>query len=309
MELIIVNKIEIIKLFKDIVKKENILVDEPMKEHTYFKIGGPADILILPHTVDEILKLIKICKEKNINYHIIGNGTNLLVRDKGIRGVVIKIDKNLDKIEVDGNKITAQAGCLLSKIAKIALKNSLTGFEGCSGIPGSLGGAVAMNAGAYGTEIKDVVTKVKCIDNNGKPVEYSNDEMYFSYRHSRVQDEELIVLEAEIELEKGNYDKIKEAMDELTDKRNSKQPITMPSAGSTFKRPEGDYASRLVDVSGLKGVRYGDAQVSDKHCGFVVNTGNATCDEVLNLIKFIQKTIKDKHNIDLEPEVRIIGEE
>lgn len=303
------HKMEMLKLLKDIVKKENILIDEPMKEHTYFKIGGPADILILPHTVDEILKLIKICKENNINYHIIGNGTNLLVRDKGIRGVVIKIDKNLDKIEVDGNKITAQAGCLLSRIAKVALENSLTGFEGCSGIPGSLGGAVAMNAGAYGTEIKDVVTKVKCIDDNGKLVEYSNDEMYFSYRHSRVQDEDLIVLEADIELKKGNYDKIKEAMNELTDKRNSKQPITMPSAGSTFKRPKGDYASRLVDVSGLKGVRYGDAQVSDKHCGFVVNTGNATCDDVLNLIKFIQKTIKDKHNIDLEPEVRIIGEE
>lgn len=298
-----------IKLFEGIIKEGNILIDEPMKEHTYFKIGGPADILILPGTIKEISEVIKSCKAKDINYYVIGNGTNLLVRDKGFRGVVIKIDANLNELEVAGNKITAQAGCLLSVIAKAALKNSLTGFEGCSGIPGSLGGAVAMNAGAYGTEIKDVVTKVTCIDEKGELIEYSNEEMNFSYRHSRVQEEGLIVLEAELELKHGNYEEIKEAMDDLTQKRNAKQPITIPSAGSTFKRPEGDYASRLIDVSGLRGARYGDAQVSDKHCGFVVNLGNATCDEVLDLIKIIQKTIKDKHNINLEPEVRIIGEE
>lgn len=302
-------KNEILNLFKDIIKDGEVLLDEPMANHTYFKIGGPVDILVLPGNIDEISSSIKICKENNVKYYIIGNGTNLLVRDKGIRGVVIKIDKNFDDIRVDGNTIIAEAGCKMSKIANVALKNSLTGFEGCSGIPGSFGGAVAMNAGAYGTEIKDVVKSVKCIDKDGNIVEYSNSEMNFSYRHSRVEEDNLIVLEGKIELILGDYEKIKGAMDELTEKRNSKQPITMPSAGSTFKRPEGDYASRLIDVSGLRGVRYGDAQVSDKHCGFVVNTGEATCDDVLSLIKFIQKTVKDMHGINLDTEVKIIGEE
>ncbi|WP_202708448.1 UDP-N-acetylmuramate dehydrogenase [Sporosalibacterium faouarense] len=309
MELIILKKEEIYKLIKEKIKVGEIKLDEPMKNHSYFKIGGPADILVLPGTIEEISESIKICTDNNLRYQVIGNGTNLLVRDKGIRGVVIKIDKNFSDIEVNKNIIKAQAGSLISKVAKAALKNSLTGFEGCSGIPGSLGGAVAMNAGAYGTEMKDVIKSVKCVDRDGNILEYTNEEMHFGYRHSRVIEENLIVVEAEIELKVGDYNEIKAKMDELTDKRNTKQPIDMPSAGSTFKRPEGDYASRLIDVSGLRGLRFGDAQVSEKHCGFVVNLGNATAEDVLQLIGFIQKTVKDKHNIELEPEVRIIGEE
>lgn len=303
------NKNELLKVLSEKIKFGKVLPDEPMKKHTYFKIGGPADIIVLPASIEEIAEVIKLCKDNDTEYFVIGNGTNLLVSDKGIRGVVIKIDEDFNNIEITENKIKAQAGCLVSKVAKLALKHSLTGFEGCSGIPGSIGGAVAMNAGAYGDEIKDVITRVKCIDGNGNVLEYSNEEMNFGYRHSRVQEDDLIVVEAEMELQKGDYEEIKKHMDELTVKRNTKQPIDMPSAGSTFKRPEGDYAARLIDVSGLRGVRYGDAQVSEKHCGFVVNLGNATCDDVMNLIRFIKKTVKDKYDIELEPEVRIIGEE
>lgn len=303
------DKKEIIALIKEKITKGEILIDESMKKHTYFKLGGPADILVLPETIEEISNIIKLCNDNEIDYYIIGNGTNLLVRDKGIRGVVIKIDDNFNNIGVNGNIIKAQAGCLISRIAKLALKNSLAGFEGCSGIPGSLGGAVAMNAGAYGTEMKDVIKTVKCINQDGNILEFSNEDMKFGYRHSRVFEDKLIVVEAEIELEFGDFNKIKNQMDDLTNRRNTKQPINMPSAGSTFKRPEGDYASRLIDVAGLKGVRYGGAQVSEKHCGFVVNLGNATCEDVLYLIDFIQKTVKDKHGVHLDPEVRIIGEE
>ena len=303
------DKEKVLNKFKEIIKNGKILLDEPMKSHTYFKIGGPVDIMILPGNIEEIQSSIKLCNEEKYKYYIVGNGTNLLVRDKGIRGVVIKIDENLSDMKLENNTITAQAGALLSKVSKLALKNSLAGLEFASGIPGSLGGAVAMNAGAYGPEMKDVITKVKCIDKEGNLLEYTNEEMHFGYRHSRVHEEDLLVVESEMKLENGNYDDIKAYMDELTEKRTSKQPLHLPSAGSTFKRPEGDYASRLIDVSGLRGVRYGDAQVSEKHCGFVVNLGNATCEEVLTLIDIIQKTVRDKYNIELEPEVKIIGEE
>lgn len=303
------NKSEMFNIFNKIIEDGKVLLDEPMRNHTYFKIGGPADILIMPGSIKEIKNIINECNTRNIKFHIIGNGTNLLVRDKGIRGVVIKIDDNLSKLELNGNKITAEAGCLLSKVSKLALKNSLTGLEFASGIPGSLGGAIAMNAGAYGPEMKDVITKVKCIDTNGNILEYNNKEMNFGYRHSIVGDKNLIVIEAEMILDNGNYTDIKTYMDELTEKRTTKQPLSMPSAGSTFKRPEGDYASRLIDVAGLRGVRYGDAQVSEKHCGFVVNLGNAKAEEVFNLIKIIQKTVKDKYGVELETEVKIIGEE
>ncbi len=302
-------KEQIFSLFKDKLCDSNILMDEPMKNHTYFRIGGNVDIMIMPSSIEDLSEALKLCKTNNIEYYVVGNCTNLLVRDKGIRGVVIKIDENFNDIRTEGNKIIAQAGGLVSKIANIALKNELTGFEGLSGIPGSLGGAVAMNAGAYGYEIKDVVVKVRCINSNGELVEYSNDEMDFGYRHSKVQEQSLIVVEAEIELNKGSYNEIKRIMNDFTKRRTAKQPLNMPSAGSTFKRPKGDYASRLIDVAGLKGVRHGNAQVSDKHCGFVVNLGGATCDEVLDLIKFVQKTINDKYGILLETEVKIIGEE
>ncbi|MBS4534799.1 UDP-N-acetylmuramate dehydrogenase [Clostridium sp. D2Q-14] len=285
--------------------KRNVL----MKEHTFFKIGGPADIMIFPKSISEISNIIKFCNDTDIDYFVLGNGTNLLVRDKGIRGVIIKIDENLSHIKVEGNRIIAEAGAKVSKVAKLALQNSLTGLEGASGIPGSLGGGVTMNAGAYGNELKDVIRKVKCIDGDGNIIVYSREEMQFGYRHSRIHEEPLLVVEVDMEFEKGDYDEIKKSIDDYTKRRNNKQPLHLPSAGSTFKRPEGDYAGRLIDVSGLRGVRYNDAQVSEKHCGFVVNLGNATCEDVLTLIRTIQKTVKDKHGVELEREVLIVGEE
>lgn len=303
------NKNEIFELINNEFNNMRLEKDVLMKEHTYFKIGGPADVMAFPENIDQIAKLIKFCNKNNIDFFVLGNGTNLLVRDKGIRGLVIKIDDNLSDVRVEGNKIIAEGGAKVSRVAKMALKNSLTGLEGASGIPGSLGGGVAMNAGAYGTELKDVITKVKCIDDNGDINEYTKEEMHFGYRHSRVHEEKLLVVEVEMELEKGNYEDIKSAMDDFTEKRNTKQPLHLPSAGSTFKRPEGDYAGRLIDVSGLRGIRYKDAQVSEKHCGFVVNLGNATCEDVITLIKTIQKTVKDKHGVELQREVLIVGEE
>ncbi|WP_066495905.1 UDP-N-acetylmuramate dehydrogenase [Abyssisolibacter fermentans] len=285
-----------------------VLLDEPMKKHTYFRIGGNADVLVLPKKIEDVILVLKVCNELGIEFCIVGNGTNLLVTDKGIRGVVIKLAENISDIKVNGNNIKVQCGALLSTVAKIALKSSLTGMEGGSGIPGSIGGAVAMNAGAYGFEMSQIVTKVKCVDNKGNLYIYNNDELNFGYRNSKAQDDNLIVLEVELELEKGNYEEIKVYMDELTVKRTTKQPLHLPSAGSTFKRPEGDYASRLIQEAGLKGMRFKDAQVSDKHCGFIVNLGNATAEDVMNLIKIVQKTVNDKFGVMLETEVKIIGE-
>lgn len=302
------DKVETFNIFNEFIKVGEVLLDEPMKNHTSFKIGGPVDILVMPGSIEEIAQSIKTCNEHNLKYQVIGNGSNLLVSDRGIRGIVIKISEILNDVRVEDNKVIAQAGVLLSKVSKVALKHSLTGLEFASGIPGSLGGAITMNAGAYGPEMKDVVTKVKCVDTSGNIVEYTNEEMNFGYRHSRVQEEQLLVVEVEMELEKGSYEDIKAYMDELTEKRTSKQPLHLPSAGSTFRRPEGHYAGKLIEDAGLKGLRLGDAQVSEKHCGFVVNVGNATAEEVLNLIEVIQKTVKDKYGVDLQTEVKTIGD-
>lgn len=296
------------RLFSEQLKFAKILIDEPMKNHTSFKIGGPVDVMVIPRCIEELVEAINICKKNDIDYYIMGNGTNLLVSDKGIRGVVIKISEGLGNISVEGTTMKAQAGALVTVASKIALKNSLTGLEFASGIPGSIGGAVTMNAGAYGGEMKDIVTKVKCLDEDGNIVEYTGDEMNFRYRGSRIGDENLIVLEAEMELQKGNFEKIEKTMRELTEKRNSKQPLQFPSGGSTFKRPEGYFAGKLIDDSGLRGVRYGDAQISDKHCGFIVNLGNASCKDVLTLIQLVQKVVKDNFDVCLEPEIKIIGE-
>ncbi|KPU26957.1 UDP-N-acetylenolpyruvoylglucosamine reductase [Caloranaerobacter sp. TR13] len=303
------NTKKIVEIFKERFSESEILIDEPMKNHTSFKIGGPADILFIPKEIEQISQAVTLCKELDVDYFIMGNGSNLLVSDKGIRGVVIKISENLSNVKVKGNKIIAQSGILLSKLSKIALKYSLTGLEFASGIPGSLGGAITMNAGAYGGEMKDVVTLVRCIDEKGEIIEFTNEQMKFGYRSSIIDERELIVVEVEMELKNGNYEDIKKYMDELTQKRTSKQPLNLPSAGSTFKRPEGHYAGKLIEDAGLRGLRFGDAQVSEKHCGFVVNLGNATCNDVLTLIKVIQKTVRDKFGVELKTEVKIIGEE
>lgn len=301
-------KSRIYQLFKD-KKFGKILFDEPMKNHTSFKIGGPADVLIIPEREEEIVNAIRFCRENQIKYFIMGNGSNLLVKDTGIRGAVIKVANGFDRIEVIGERVICQSGALLSKVAKYALKHSLTGFEFASGIPGTIGGAIAMNAGAYGGEMKDVVSKVKAIDRNNNIVEFTNADMNFRYRGSLVSDENLIVLGVELNLQKGDYSSIEAKMKDLTERRVSKQPLEYPSAGSTFKRPEGYFAGKLIEDAGLRGVRYGDAQVSEKHCGFVINVGEATFDHVITLIRMIQKVVYDKFNVKLEPEVKIIGDD
>lgn len=291
------------------ISLEDVLRNEMMSKHTSFKIGGPADILVKPKRVEEVSYALDLCIDNNIDFLVIGNGSNLLVRDKGIRGVVIKIADNFNDVKIEGNKVKAQAGVLLSTLSKIILKESLEGFEFASGIPGTLGGAITMNAGAYGGEMKDVVTGATVIDNNGKIIYLNKEELGLGYRTSVVQKKDYIVLEVDMEFEKGDYNEIKSAIDDLTKKRTTKQPLHLPSAGSTFKRPEGYYAGKLIQDTGLKGVRVGDAQVSTLHSGFIVNLGKATAEDVFNLIKLVQKVVKDKFGVELETEVRILGEE
>ncbi|AFS79033.1 UDP-N-acetylenolpyruvoylglucosamine reductase MurB [Gottschalkia acidurici 9a] len=303
------NKELILNLFTQIIKQGNILIDEPMKKHTSFKIGGPVDFLITPGNMDEVYKSVKLCRDNNIDYMIIGNGSNLLVKDGGIRGVVIKIADKLNNIVIDEDRMIVEAGALLSTISKTALKNSLAGLEFASGIPGTIGGAMTMNAGAYGGEMKDITEKVKCIDRHGDIIELNNEEMNFGYRKSRVEEENLIVLEVEIKLRKSNYEDVKMHMDELNKKRTTKQPLNLPSGGSTFKRPTGYFAAKLIEDCGLKGVTHGGAQVSDKHAGFIVNIDKATSKDVLNLIETVKKVVRDKFKVDLETEVKIVGED
>ncbi|MEG6566433.1 UDP-N-acetylmuramate dehydrogenase [Thermoanaerobacterium saccharolyticum] len=298
---------KIVETLRKVVSDENIYINEPMSRHTSFRIGGPADVLIIPQSVDELIKVMGLIKAENIPYFILGNGTNIIVSDKGIRGVVIKLTA-IRKISVEGEIIISEAGALLSVIANTALDNELTGFEFASGIPGTLGGAITMNAGAYGPEIKDVVEKVEVIDKDGSIYEVKNGNMRFGYRSSLIQSDNLIAIKAWIHLKKGNYKDIKAKMDELNGLRKMKQPLEYPSAGSVFKRPEGFYAGKLIQDAGLQGYAIGGAQVSEKHCGFIINRGNATADDVLNLIAHIKRTVKDKFGVDLETEVKIIGE-
>jgi len=302
------NKMELQNMFKD-KSFGKILFDEPMKNHTTFKIGGPADVMIIPTSEEELINSVKFCRENKIDYFIMGNGSNLLVKDGGIRGVVIKVHEGYNNIKVNGSIIYCEAGALLSTVSKLALKHSLKNLEFASGIPGTIGGAITMNAGAYGGEMKDVVKKVRILDSNNEIKEYSNEEMNFRYRNSRVGDEGLIVLSVELELEPGEYSVIDETIKELTFKRTSKQPLELPSGGSTFKRPEGYFAGKLIDDAGLRGLRYGGAGVSEKHCGFVVNLDNATCKDVTHLISVIQKVVKDKFGVKLETEIKLIGED
>jgi UDP-N-acetylmuramate dehydrogenase len=284
-----------------------VLKDEPLKNHTYFKIGGPASIFAVPEDTEDLKTVLKLIKKYEIDYYIIGNGTNLLVSDEGFKGIIIKIGEKFNKLSRDGSKVTAGAGMLLSTLAKYFAKEGLEGFEFAGGIPGYLGGAIPINAGAYGGEMKDVVTKVKCMDMDGKIHEFSNEEIEFEYRHSRLSDSENIVLEAEISLTPGRVDDIMEKMKELNEKRISKQPLNLPSAGSTFKRPLNGYASKLIEDAGLKGLKYRGAMVSDKHSGFIVSYDNACCEDVLELMRIVISTVYDKFGIILEPEIKIVG--
>lgn len=290
-----------------IVGSENVLQNEPMSKHTTFRIGGNADVFVTPNTTESLESIISYVTNNNIPYYIIGNGSNLLVKDNGFRGVIIQLYKKFANIVVNDNVITAQAGALLSTVAKTALNNSLTGMECLSGIPGTIGGAVCMNAGAYGGEMKDIVVKTKVI-HNGKIETISNNDSDFGYRKSKIMSENMIVVETVLSLEKGNKEEIQSKMCDLLTQRNSKQPVELPSAGSTFKRPEGYFAAKLIDDSGLRGYSVGKAQVSPKHCGFVVNNGGATAKDVLTLMHNVSSVVEDNFGVKLEPEVRIIGE-
>ncbi|MDD6441457.1 MAG: UDP-N-acetylmuramate dehydrogenase [bacterium] len=295
------------KLLK-MIDKEKILFDEPMKKHTTFRIGGPADYFIVPTEIEEIRAVVSLCEEMGMPYYVIGNGSNLLVADKGFRGVILQIYKAMNQVKIEGNVITAQAGASLAQIAKEALEHALTGFEFAAGIPGTLGGAVRMNAGAYGGEIKDILTKATVLTKEGEVVELSKEELEFGYRTSIIERTGQIVLKAEIELSPGKREEIKAVMDDLRKKRVSKQPLEFPSAGSTFKRPEGHFAGKLIQDAGLKGFCIGGAQVSEKHSGFVINTGNATASDVVELMRQVNEKVTDMFGVSLEPEVRRIGE-
>ena len=287
---------------------ERIKKDEPMKKHVTFRVGGNADYFVTVKNADEIAAVINLCKEEKVPYFIMGNGSNLLVGDKGIRGVVIQIAKDMNDIEVDGETITAMAGALLSKIAGAALNAGLTGLEFASGIPGTLGGAVVMNAGAYGGEMKDVLDMVRVLTPEGEILELGKDALKLGYRTSVVAEKNYIVLDARIVLKKGDKEKIREYMEDLKGRRTSKQPLEYPSAGSTFKRPEGYFAGKLIDDAGLRGFALGGAQVSEKHCGFVINKDNATALEIIKLIEEVQKRVKENSGVALETEVKKVGE-
>ena len=285
-----------------------ILYNEPMKNHTSFKVGGPADIFIEPDDMAELVKAIKDLREQGVSYYIIGNGSNLLVSDKGLRGAVVKIGEKFGSVSINNDIITAESGVLLSTLSKMAAREGLTGMEFASGIPGSLGGAVTMNAGAYGGEMKDIVEWVELLDQDLNLKRLKNDEMKFMYRKSIIEPGKHIVLRCCIRLKKGNKDEIDSKMAELAEKRKSKQPLHLPSAGSTFKRPEGYFAGKLIEDAGLRGFTIGGAQVSTLHCGFVVNNGDAAAKDVYDLIRHVQKTVFKKFNVMLEPEVKILGE-
>ena len=289
--------------------EEGLKLQEPMKEHTTFRVGGPADVFLMPKSAEELKESIEILKKHDVPMMVIGNGSNLLVRDKGIRGAVIQVYNRMAEITVDGEIIEAQGGALLSAVAAKAADASLTGLEFASGIPGSIGSAVVMNAGAYGGEMKDVLLSVDVLTKELEVKTILAEELELGYRHSIVPEAGYIVLGAKLKLKKGKDAAIRSRMAELAEQRREKQPLQYPSAGSTFKRPEGYFAGKLVQDAGLKGKTIGGAQVSEKHSGFLINIGGATAQDILDLIAFCQKEVKDQFGVTLETEVKIVGEE
>lgn len=293
----------------NVIAKDSILIDEPMSRHTTFRVGGPVDFFVTPKAKEEVRDVIRICKEAGMPYYIIGNGSNLLVSDAGYRGVIVQIYKEMNEVKVEGDLVKAQAGALLSGIAAKALGAELSGFEFASGIPGTIGGACVMNAGAYGGEMKDVLESVTVLTGEGKIIELGRNELELGYRTSVIAKKGYIVLGAVLKLERGDGEKIKTYMDELKEKRVTKQPLEYPSAGSTFKRPEGYFAGKLIEDAGLRGFQVGGAQVSEKHCGFVINRDHATAADIMELMRQVQIRVKENSGVDLEPEVKRLGDE
>lgn len=283
-----------------------VLYDEPLKKYTSFKTGGPAKVLLIPKTESDLIESIKICREESLKYVVLGNCTNVLVDDNGFDGIVIMLKNTLNDIKIEDNYLTAQSGATLKQIANRACEKSLTGLEFAHGIPGSVGGGVIMNAGAYDGEIKDVVESVRMLDDNLNIIELKNSEMNFGYRKSIAQENNYIILSAKFKLKEGSSDEIVSKMEELSKRRAEKQPLELPSAGSTFRRPEGYYAGKLIDDSGLRGFTHGGAGISEKHCGFVVNKNNATSKEIKETIEIVQKVVYDNFKVKLVREVKYI---
>ena len=292
---------------RGILSEEKIRRDEPMKTHTTFRVGGPADYFVMPETAEEVQRVTELCRMEEVPCYVIGNGSNLLVSDDGYRGVILQIYRSMSGISVQGNIIRAQAGALLSAIAAKACENSLTGFEFAAGIPGTIGGASVMNAGAYGGEMKDVLKSVTVLDSAGQIRRIDRENLEMGYRTSIISREGYITLEAEIELSAGNPEEIRARMDDLRIRRVTKQPLEYPSAGSTFKRPEGYFAGKLIQDAGLAGFQVGGAKVSEKHCGFVINTGNATAADIHSLMWQVSAKVEEKFGVALEPEVKRLG--
>ena len=293
---------------QELVGQEHVFACEPMKNHTTFRAGGAAKYLVEPQSAEQLKAVLDACRFTGLPYYIVGNGSNLLVSDKGYDGVIIHLFKNMSEVRVKGERLLLQAGVLLVRASNMACREGLTGLEFASGIPGTVGGALVMNAGAYGGEMKDVVSRVKVLMPDGSLKEYAGEEMDFGYRRSRIASEGSIVLEAELQLKRGDSAQIQERMDALKEQRLKKQPLEYASAGSTFKRPEGYFAGKLIEDAGLRGFRIGDAQVSEKHCGFVINRGNASAAQIAELIREVQKRVLECSGIRLETEVKFLGD-
>lgn len=293
---------------RTLVAPEHILIQEPMAKHTTFRVGGPAGMLVLVEDIEQLQKIASYLYRLEESYFVIGNGSNLLVGDKGYDGVILKIASGMDQILVDGDRIRVQAGALLSKTAAAAAQSSLAGMEFASGIPGSVGGAIVMNAGAYEGEMGGIVESVTVINERGERMELDHDTMEFGYRTSIIKNRPYIVAEATLKLKKGDAAQIRGKMQELNAKRRAKQPLEYASAGSTFKRPEGYFAGKLIMDAGLRGYRIGGAQVSEKHCGFIINVGNASAADISELMTEVQEKVKEKFHVELEPEVIRIGD-
>lgn len=293
---------------KSVISQDRILFQEPMSRHTTFRVGGEAACMLLIHSEEELCKLIPYFKLIGQEYFILGNGSNLLVGDKGYQGIVLKLDNGMQEIQVEDTRIRVKAGALLSQTANLARDHGLTGMEFAAGIPGSIGGAVVMNAGAYEGEMKQIVESVRAMNTDGEILTLDNDTMEFGYRTSVIRNRPFVVLEAVLTLQKGDVQAITARMEELAQLRRSKQPLEYASAGSTFKRPEGYFAGKLIMDAGMRGYRIGGAQVADKHCGFIVNTGKATAADIKEVIEEVQARVKQRFHVDLEPEVVFLGD-
>ena len=294
------------EILKNIVGEYYIRENEPMGKHCTFRCGGNADLYVMPGSIDELSSVVKACRENDYPFMVIGNGSNILVKDQGYKGAIIEVNNRINSVDVIGDEIVADAGAKLSSVAMAAYENDLAGFEFAHGIPGNVGGAVVMNAGAYGGEIKDVIKWAKVLTEDGKVVTLNAEELELGYRTSIVQKKNMIVLQMCIKLDLGSQEEIALIMQMFMQKRKAKQPLEYPSAGSTFKRPEGYFAGKLIEDAGLRGYQVGGAMVSEKHCGFVINYDNATATDILQLMDDVKATVKEQFDVELEPEVKII---